>query len=172
MRALLHLSQPFSDDDIMRISVENSGWQFERDASGALLVSPPTDSDSDTKNVELMFQIATYAKRYGGKPFGSSGGFTMPNAAMYSPDGAWIATERWLALTQKERDGFAPIVPDVWIELRSITDSLETLKSKLLMMRTFGAAYVALVDPYERTLWEDGTPPPDFALDLAAICDA
>jgi hypothetical protein len=29
-----------------------------------------------------------------------------------------------------------------------------------------------MIDPYERSTWEDGTPPPDFALDLEAIYDA
>jgi len=171
MQAMLHLSQPVSDEDLLRLSDENVGWTFERDASGALVVSPPTTSDGDTKNVRLSAQIVTYAARYGGVPFGSSGGFTFPDRSVYSPDGAWIRTERWQALTPQQRDSFAPIVPDVWIELRSKTDSIATLRAKLSLVRGFGATYVALVDPYERTLWEDGTPPPGFGLDLAAIFD-
>ncbi len=172
MRAKLLLSRPITDEEILDVSRENPCWQFERDSGGALIVSPPIGSDSDTRNVELTFQIATYAKAYGGQPFGSSGGFTMPDKAMYSPDGAWIATERWRALTPKQRASFAPIVPDVWIELRSQSDTNAELRAKLQSIRAFGASYVVLIDPYARTMWTDGTPPPNFVLDLDAICDA
>ncbi len=172
MQATLQFSHPVSDDEILRLSRENVGWQFERDGRGALVLSQPTGSQGDTRNVELTYQIATYARAHGGQPFGSSGGFTMPDGAMYSPDSAWIATDRWRSLTAPQRERFAPIVPDVWIELRSKTDTRQTLLEKLAIVRAHGATYVALVDPYERTLWEDGTPPPGFALDLERICDA
>ena len=172
MQALLQFSQPVTDDEIVRLSERNAGWRFEREADGALVVSPPTGSDGDARNAQLTYQLVAYAKRCGGIAFGSSAGFTLPDRSMRSPDGAWIATERWTALTAQQRAGFAPIVPDVWIELRSQSDTVAELRAKLASIRALGAAYVVLIDPYERRVWADGTPPHGFELDADTIFDA
>lgn len=134
-------------------------------------MSPPTASDAGAKNAVLTYRVFAYAKSFGGNAFGSNVGFTMPDTAVYSADWAWIAAERWNALTVKPRDSFASLR-----SCRTFGSSSrptpQTLRRKLLMIRRFGAAYVALVDSYERTLWHDGTPVPNFAIDLGAICDA
>lgn len=155
MHATLRFSTPVSDDEIVRLAADNEGWQIERDRDGALVVSPPTGSDGGARNAELTFQLATFAKQHGGKAFDSSAGFTMPGGAMYSPDGAWIASGRWRALTDDERAAFAPIVPDVWIELRSTSEAPARLIAKLQTIRAFAARYVCSIDPYERRAWQD-----------------
>lgn len=48
-----------------------------------------------------------------------------------SPDAAWIEEERWQALAPEQRQKFPSIVPDFVIELRSATDDLEMLRSKM-----------------------------------------
>ena len=50
---------------------------------------------------------------------GSSGGFTLPNGAVRSPDAAWIKRTRWEAIPAELRKKFAPICPEFVIELRS-----------------------------------------------------
>jgi len=171
MQATVHLSVPISDEDLERISEDNPGWKVEREG-GACLVMSPTSSAGSAQNTELTFQLAAYAKRCGGKAFDSSGGFTLPDKSVLSADGAWIRSERWAALTAKQQHSYAPIVPDVWIELRSQTDRRPKLMAKLRRLRSFGASYVLMIDPFARSTWQDGTPPPGFALDLEAIYDA
>ena len=83
-----------------------------------------------------------------------------------------MQTERWADLPRKVQDSYAPLVPDLWIELRSKTDSLKKLQKKPRRIQGFGAGYVLLIDPYERTSWASGQPPANFALDLEAIFDA
>ncbi len=171
MQAMVHLTNPIPDEDLERIARDNPGWQIEREGAGSLLMSP-TSSASSKKNAELAYQLGTFSKRFGGEVFDSSGGFTLPDRSVFSPDGAWIRADRWTALPPKGRDSYAPIVPDVWIELRSRNDDPVKLKAKLRLIRSFGAEYVLLIDPYERTTWSEGEPPANFSLDLQAIYDA
>jgi Uma2 family endonuclease len=63
--------------------------------------------------------------------FSSSTVFKLPNGAQRSPDVAWIATNRWEALTPEQRRKFPPIAPDFVIELRSATNDLGELQAKM-----------------------------------------
>ncbi|EDX75984.1 hypothetical protein MC7420_5418 [Coleofasciculus chthonoplastes PCC 7420] len=45
---------------------------------------------------------------------------------------AWVEVSRWQGLSQEEREGFPPICPDFVIELRSRTDRLKPLQTKML----------------------------------------
>jgi Uma2 family endonuclease len=87
MQATVHLSVPISDADLERISDDNPGWKVEREGNASLVMSP-TSSTGSAQNSELTFQLAAYAKRLGGKAFDSSGGFTLPDTSVLSPDGA------------------------------------------------------------------------------------
>jgi Uma2 family endonuclease len=171
MYPTIRLSIPVSDEDLERVSEENPGWKIERDSRGGLVMSPTTSSGG-AKSSALNHQIFVFAARVGGKSFDSSTGFTLPDNSVLSPDAAWISEGRWSALTPKARDSYAPIVPDVWIELLSKTDNRLVLQAKLQRIKAFGARYVLLVDPYERTLWSEGEPPDGFVLDDEAIFDA
>ncbi len=171
MPATVHLTHPISDADLERFSRENPGWRVERDGSGSLHMSP-TFAAGGARNAQLTWQLVAFARRHGGTAFDSNAGFTLPDGSVLSPDGAWIRAERWSELGAARRESYAAIVPDVWIEVRSKTDSVLRLQAKLKIVRSFGAAYVVLVDPYERKAWSEGEPPDGFRLDLAAIFDA
>jgi Uma2 family endonuclease len=171
MQSTVHLVHPISDDDLVRFARENPGWCVERAGNGSLRMSP-TFAAGGAKNAELTYQLVAYAKRYGGVSFNSNVGFTLPDDSVFSPDGSWISDARWATVPEDVRDSYTPIVPDIWIELRSKIDRVVELKAKLEVVRSFGAAFVLLIDPYERTTWSQGQAPPEFALDLAAIYDA
>jgi Uma2 family endonuclease len=171
MHATVHLTHPISDSDLERFSRENPGWQVERDGSGSLVMSP-TFAAGGAKNAELTWQLVGFAHRYGGRAFDSSAGFTFPDGSVLSPDGSWIREDRWAELSNARRESFAAIVPDVWIELRSRMDSVVRLQAKLKIVRAFGAGYVLMIDPYERTTWSEGVPPDRLCLDLEAIYNA
>jgi Uma2 family endonuclease len=171
MQASVRLRQPVSDEDLDRISGEKDGWRVERDGRDSLLLTPTTAAGS-AKSAVLTYQVGAWAKRYGGIGFGSTGGFTLPDGSVFSPDAAWIAAERWSALSPAVRDSYAPIVPDIWIELRSKADNPAKLRRKLQRVHSFGASYVLLIDPYERSTWSRGEPPPTLTLDFEAIYDA
>ncbi len=171
MHATVHLTHPISDVDLERFSRENPGWRVERDGSGSLRMSP-TFAAGGARNARLTWQLVEFARAHGGIAFDSNAGFTLPDGSVLSPDGAWIREERWAEVSAARRESYTAIVPDVWIELRSSTDNILRLQAKLEIVRSFGADYVLLIDPYERTTWFEGHPPDGFRLDLDAIFDA
>ena len=53
------------------------------------------------------------------KVFDSSTGFLLPDGSVRSPDASLVRLERWQALTAEQRRGFAPLCPDLVVELAS-----------------------------------------------------
>jgi Uma2 family endonuclease len=95
----------------------------------------------------LIVQLGIWAEHDGtGTYFDSSTGFTLPNGALAFPDAAWVKLERWNALTPEQQKKFAPICPDFVVELRSPSDTLEPLKTKMQEYIDNGALLGWLID--------------------------
>ncbi len=101
--------------------------------------------------------------------FDSNGGFRLPNKSIVAPDAALVTKEMWASLSAEQRDGFFPGAPAVAVELCSHTDQPLRLRAKLERLRRAGTSYVVLIDPYQGTIWTDGTPPIAFDLDFAQL---
>jgi Uma2 family endonuclease len=143
-----------TDEQFFLLCRDNPDLRFELTAQKGLIIMPPTSSRTGWRNSELNYQLVLWAKADGtGLTFDSSTGFTLPNGAKRSPDGAWVRRERWEALTEEEQDRFAPICPDFVIELRSTQDSLSTLQSKMLEYIENGAQLGWLIDPRNRRVY-------------------
>jgi Uma2 family endonuclease len=78
--------------------------------------------------------------------------FQLPNGATRNPDAAWIPLEKWNRIPQRARRRFAPICPDLVIELRSETDRLHSLQAKMEEYLANGAQLGFLIDPFEGTV--------------------
>ena len=131
----------------------NRDLHIERAATGEVVIMPPAFSDTGNRNNKISYQLTQWAEQDGtGETFDSSAGFTLPNGAIRSPDAAWIRLERWNALTDKQKASFAPICPDFVIELRSASDRLDTLQSKLQEYIENGAQLGFLIDRKARTI--------------------
>jgi Uma2 family endonuclease len=121
-----------TDDQFWELSRTNPELRLERTASGELIVMPPTGSEGGSHNAEVTTDIVIWNRKTQlGKVFDSSTGFKLPNGATRAPDTAWIANERWNALTPAQRKRFAPICPDFVLELASESDDVETLRQKM-----------------------------------------
>lgn len=118
--------------DFVEFCLANRELRIERTATGDIIVTPPAFSDTSHSNGRLIQQLFNWADQDGtGIVFESSGGFTLPNGATRSPDAAWILLERWNSLTPEQQASFAPICPDFVIELRSASDTLKNLQTKM-----------------------------------------
>jgi Uma2 family endonuclease len=141
-----------TDDDILDLSRENPGYQFERTASGALVVTP-TGSDAGRRTAEVISQLWAWNRTSGtGVVFDSSTGFRMPDGSLLSPDASWVRRARWEALTPRQRAGFAPLCPDVVFDVRSESDRVSDLQAKARAYLANGAGLVVLIDPEARTV--------------------
>jgi len=85
-----------------------------------------------------------------GLVFDSSTGFTLPDRSVLSPDACWVSKSGWNALSDEDKDRFAPICPEFIIEVRSKSDSLEDLQNKMNVWIKNGAQSAWLIDPREK----------------------
>ncbi|ACB50298.1 unknown [Crocosphaera subtropica ATCC 51142] len=121
-----------SDEQFYQLCQVNDQWRLEETAKGELIIMPPVGAISGNRESELNGLVWLWNRQTKlGKVFSSSTVFILPNGGKRSPDVAWISNQRWNRLTLEEKETFAPICPDFVIELRSRTDSLHQLQTKM-----------------------------------------
>jgi hypothetical protein len=90
------------------------------------------------------------------KSFDSSSGFRLPDNSVLSPDASLVALDRWQALSDAERCGFAPLCPDLEVELANPSDAgprgLTTLRQKMAAYQRNGARLGWLLIPAEQAV--------------------
>ncbi len=144
----------FSDEEFLEFCRRNPDARIERDSNGEIILMAPTHTETGGMNMNLSFFVAAWARQDGtGRAFESSTGFTLPNRALRSPDASWVSFERWNALSDEDRAGFAKICPDFVVELRSTSDSLAKIRAKMDEYTENGASLGWLIDPIERKVY-------------------
>ena len=140
-----------SDEQFESLCRNHPDLNLEMSAEGELIIVAPTLPDTGLKNNELNFMVTQWAKRdKTGIVFDSSSLFTFPNGAKRSPDTSWVLREKWDVLSDAERKRFSKLVPDFVIELRSSSDSIKSLKKKMLEYIENGVRLGWLIDPLEQ----------------------
>jgi Uma2 family endonuclease len=132
----------------------NPELRIERSAEGELIVMAPVYTRGGDQEMELMVQVRVWAQRDGtGVAFGSSTGFDLPDGSNRSPDASWVLKSRIAALRPERRKEYMDICPDFVVELRSSTDRLSMVKSKMQEYMACGAQLGWLIDPLKRRVW-------------------
>ncbi len=145
---------PKTEEQFDEFCLANRDLRIERSASGEVIVMPPAFSDTGNRNFNIAAQLWNWSELDGtGLGFDSSAGFTLPNGATRSPDAAWIKLERWNALTEKQKASFAPISPDLVIELRSASDTVSSLQKKMEEYIANGTLLGWLIDRQNRQVY-------------------
>ena len=159
------------------VCAENREAVLELDAEGRLIAMTPTGSETGSRNGELFFQLKLFANRAGGwKAFDSSTGFRLPDGSVFSPDASLIRLDRWQALSSEQRRGFAPLCPDLVVELASLSDEgprgITALRCKMAAYQANGARLGWLLIPYDQAVevWPSSGAPQ--RLDAADALDA
>ena len=144
-------SVDLTDEQFFCLCGDNPELRFELTVQKELLIIAPTGSKTGWRNAKITHRLATWSEQDGtGVYFDSSAGFTLPNGAKRSPDGAWVRREVWETLTTEQQDRYAPICPDFAIELRSPTDNLAHLQEKMKEYIENGARLGWLFDPQNK----------------------
>jgi len=152
MALVLDLAHPITEAELRRLSELNPGYQLERSPEGRLWVSP-TGGESGRRSLQLAYQLARWNEEKGlGVVFDSSTGFLLPDGSILSPDAAFVERAVWEALSETEREGFPPIAPKAVFEIRSASQALEELRSKMALYLKNGVRLGVLVDPYTRVV--------------------
>lgn len=149
----LRFARPLTDDELMRFCAENEPLRVERNARGELIVMSPTGLEGSGWNSEIITDLTIWARQDGrGKVFDSNGGFTLTDGSMRAPDAAWVSWQRWSTLSREEQKRFGRIAPEFVIELRSPSDDLVELRSKMEQWIANGTDVAWLIDPSRKTV--------------------
>jgi Uma2 family endonuclease len=144
-------SVDLTDDQFYQLCQKNSDLKFERTAKGDLIIMPPVGGESGNREAEMIADLVFWNRQTKlGYTFSSSTIFKLPNGGDRSPDAAWIKKEHWEALTPEQKRKFPPIAPDFVIELRSATDNIETLRSKMQEYMDAGVKLGWLINPQQQ----------------------
>jgi Uma2 family endonuclease len=148
---VLVLDPPVTDAEFEALCRENRDMRLERTKEGAVRMNPPTGGWTSNGNQEITRQLGNWwATHERGRVFDSSGGFRLPDGSTLSPDASYVSEERLNALPKDALRGFPPVCPDFVIELRSESDRIGELKSKMADWIANGAQLAWLIDPWER----------------------
>lgn len=142
---LLHVTR----EQFVALVSANRDLRLERTARGELIVNPPTGGETGKRNAKIGTQLGIWweANENLGEYFDSSTGFELPNGANRSPDASFLRQDKWEALTPEQREGFIPLCPDFVVELRSKTDTLKDLRTKMQEYIDNGTQLGWLIDP-------------------------
>lgn len=143
-----------NDDEFFQFCQLNPELRIERTSGGDIIVMAPTGGKTGRRNAKLIVAFGRWAEKDGsGQFFDSSTEFILPNRAGRAPDLSWVRNERWNSLTSKEQEQFPPLCPDFVVELRSPTDLLKILMTKMEEYIANGAQLGWLIDPLERKVY-------------------
>ena len=156
-----HSLAPLLLPDALRLTAEqfevvcqtNPDAVLELDASGQVIHMTPTGSETGARNSTLLILLGLSVRASGLplKLFDSSSGFCLPDGSVLSPDASLVRQERWQALTPEQRRGFAPLCPDLVVELASPSDlgprGLTALRRKMAAYQANGAQLGWLLIP-------------------------
>jgi Uma2 family endonuclease len=141
----------FTAEQFEQLCVANPDRSLELTAQGELIVMPPVGGESGSYESEIDIDLGIWNRTTRlGKTFSSSTLFVLPDGSRKSPDVAWVELSRWEALTREERKKFLLLAPDFVIELRSETDRLPPLQSKMLEYRANGVRLGWPIDPQQQ----------------------
>jgi len=137
-----------TDEQFYQLCLANRDLRLERTAQGELIVMPPTGGETGRRNGDFITDLNLWNRQSKlGFVFDSSTGFKLPNGATRSPDASWVRQDRWESLTPEQRQKFPPLCPDFVLELRSPSDSLETVREKMQEYLNNGCRLGWLIDP-------------------------
>ena len=137
----------------------NRDLRIERTAAGEIVIMSPTGWKMGSRNAEIIAQLRTWARGTWARADGtgvsvdSSTGFRLPNGAIREPDAAWVSKTRLASVSPDQKKRFLPLSPDFAIELRSPSDQLPVLQSKMIEYIENGVQLGWLLDPETRSVY-------------------
>lgn len=139
------------------VCAENREAVLELAADGHVIAMTPTGSETSGRNSRLVMRLLLWADQQGGwKVFESSGGFRLPDGSVLSPDASLVRLERWQSLTPEQQRRFAPLCPDLVVELASPADEgprgLTALRRKMATYQANGARLGWLLIPHQQAV--------------------
>ncbi|MBW4038732.1 MAG: Uma2 family endonuclease [Acidobacteria bacterium] len=147
----LRFEQPVSDEELLQFCERNHLLRVERDANGELILMSPTGTDGGNAELDIATELNLWARQDGrGRALGPNSGIRLPDTAVLAADAGWVSWERYNATAGQS--GFREFVPEFVIELRSESDRLADVRSKMERWMAYGVEVGWLIDPSRRVV--------------------
>lgn len=124
----------------------------EQNRDGKVIIEAPVAGYGGSREADLNGRLGNWSlDNKNGHVFSSSSGFILPDGSLKSPDISWFSDANFAKVrAEYSGKGFLPAVPDFVIELRSKSDSLKELKTKMTdTWMANGVKLAWLIDPYD-----------------------
>lgn len=148
----LRFEEQLTQEEFEDFCARHPELRVEREPDGQLNIMSPIHLASGSHEADFIIQLGIYAQaEKTGKVFSSNTGFTLPDGSVRAPDGAFVSYEQLDRLSTAEKHSFAPVVPEFISEVRSDTDSVGKLLSKMKEVWIKNGVRLAwLIDPLNR----------------------
>jgi Uma2 family endonuclease len=123
-------------------------YKIELEDGRLSIVGPSDIVSSEISSRLIAFLFAWINPRRLGRVFDSAGGFIMPDTNVKAPDVSFVRAAR---LRQSPRY-FGELVPDLVVEIKSQSDRIKLIETKVLKFIELGATVGILIDPDEETV--------------------
>jgi Uma2 family endonuclease len=135
--------------DLQHFQAQHPNHRLEL-VDGAIIVMSPCGYESDEIAVEISRQLGNWVRPRRLGRVTSSAGYILPNATSdtRAPDASFVKADRMRRTTED----FADLVPDLIFEVRSKTDSLDSLRAKIRQFLELGTTVGGLVDYRSQTI--------------------
>lgn len=134
--------------DLEKLQAHHPDYRMEL-VEGEIVVMSPSGYESDEVAAEVIRVLGNWVRpRKLGRVAASSAGFRLPNSNVRAPDASFVAAER-LRLSPRS---FAELAPDLIVEVKSPTDSLEDLEAKIAEFLALGTQAGILINPETQTV--------------------
>lgn len=116
---------------------------------GSIIIMSPSGYEPEEVGTEFASLLRNWVRpRKLGRVVGSSAGFKLPNSDLRAPDVSFVRAERLKISTED----YAELVPDLVVEVKSKTDSIDKLREKIQEFIKLGSQVGILINPKTRTL--------------------
>ena len=138
----------FTVKELEEIQIAYPDYSLEL-VDGSIIIMSPSGYESEEVGTEFARILGNWVRpRKLGRVVGSSAGFKLPNSDLRAPDVSFVCANR----LKKSTEDYAELVPDLVVEVKSKTDSLDKLRKKIEDFMNLGAKVGILINPKTRTV--------------------
>lgn len=146
---LMEVAMPLTAKDLENVQAKLGDDYRVELVDGKITVMSPSGYESDEVAFRFGRRLADWVepKRIG-RVTGSSAGFVLPDSNTRAPDVSFVRSER----LRRAPRSFAQLAPDLMVEVKSPSDSVDDLQKKITNFLQQGTQVGVLVNPEDCTV--------------------